>query len=129
MEALLHCEVHAMDGGRKERLSDSIRDRVRRGLLPRDYQSAAEVDLGDGRACGCCDRVVTRSEVRYEVAHRTSQGRRILIPMHGSCLDRWRDVVRSLARRYRQLGLKSKRGAELEVTRGGRDRAAGCTSS
>ncbi len=97
MGATLHCKVRAM-GGNKKQLSDSIRDRVRRGLLPRDYTSPSEVDLGDGRACGCCDKVLTRYEVRYDVVHRVRQGKRILIPMHGTCLDSWRDVVNALAR-------------------------------
>jgi hypothetical protein len=79
-----------------ENLVDVIRSRVLSAQLPRYLNSRVFAGPGDGLVCVCCDAVIERRELEYELEIGLEDDSAPPCVMHLQCYQLWFGVLRSL---------------------------------
>ncbi len=65
------------------------RERIARGVLPRDVPSQIWAGKGSGRCCDLCDQPIAADEVEYEVERLDANARRSVFVFHIVCQSIW----------------------------------------
>ena len=70
-------------------IEDVVRTRIHDGQLPVAGQHRLFGGRGDGEVCACCDRIIHRSQMMFEVNCNLGTNVRISLHMHVPCFDVW----------------------------------------
>ena len=65
-----------------------LRTKMRAGKMPVSPKHRLFGGPGDGTPCACCDRIITRYEMAFEVECLVS-GTLVVLAMHTRCFDAW----------------------------------------
>lgn len=76
-------------------LAGHISQKIRRGRLPRDSNVRIFTGRGTGFPCVCCERVIGRAEVEYEIEVDPLDASSLCV-MHVSCYLLWSSVRSAL---------------------------------
>ena len=74
-------------------VNELIRAKILAGRLPPCEGFRLFGGAGDGAPCACCDRIISASELEFEV--ECPVGAKATLPMHLHCFEAWRALARS----------------------------------